>query len=266
MDLFFFLAALAVVSSILFSGLRIVSRSASSLRRALIALPLAFVVVAIGTYRISKSRSFQFFGDSIPRVETAEPIVALTFDDGPTRPYTAPVLNLLRSKGVTATFFLTGAEVTANPVEARAIVAAGHEIGNHSWSHPRMVFMSSKGVKSEIERTDAAIRAAGWSGGIHFRSPHGKRLVTLPLYLQRTNRKNIFFDVEPESDPSIDGDASKIAAHVIDRARPGSIILLHVMYDSREATREALPLIIDGLRKKGLRFVTVSELLARQAG
>ena len=188
-------------------------------------------------------------------------VVALTFDDGP-GPFTCEVLATLAAKDVKATFFLIGADVAAHPDEARRIVAAGHQVGNHSWSHPRLVFKSRAFIASEIERTDRAIRDAGYRGAIAFRAPYGKKLIGLPLYLARHGRPNISWDVEPNSYDDIDRSATKITAHVVERVRPGSIILLHPMYHGRQATRAAIGPIVDSLRARGYALVTVDELLA----
>lgn len=215
-----------------------------------------------GVYKYSNSRTSQMFGEIISRVETDKPLIALTFDDGPTARFTPDVLAMLKERNVTATFFLTGKETEENLPQARAIVEAGHQVGNHSYSHPRMVFMGLSTVADEIERTDAAIRAAGYQGEIDFRPPYGKKLVTLPWYLAQHNRKTITWDIEPESYSELADNADAIANHVIENAQNGSIILLHVMYRSGEATRAAVPKIIDGLRQRGFEFVTVSQLLA----
>lgn len=157
-------------------------------------LPAALAVVfitAIGLWQLSKARSFQLLGDIVARIETSAPRVAITFDDGPTADYTEPVLALLAAHDVRATFFVTGREVEENPDEARAIVDAGHELGNHSWSHPDMTLLGPARIAREIERTDEAIRAAGHQGEIFFRPPFGKKLMTLPWYLSRNGRTTI---------------------------------------------------------------------------
>ena len=229
-------------------------------------LALAFALVALGgaaaLWQLSKSRTFQFFGRIVPRVETSQRLVALTFDDGPTRKQTAEVLRLLGERGVRATFFVTGGELEQNMEAGRDIVAAGHELGNHSYSHERMLLVTPSYVRREVERTDELIRAAGHTGEIHFRPPYGKKLLALPLYLSRHDRKTITWDVEPDSELAPDADAAAVARHVVGRTRPGSIILLHVMYPSRAQTLKAVPPIIEGLEREGFRFVTVSELVA----
>jgi peptidoglycan/xylan/chitin deacetylase (PgdA/CDA1 family) len=142
------------------------------------------------------------------------------------------------------------------------IVEAGHELGNHSLTHKRMVLKPYAFVQREIEETDRLIRAAGYQGDIHFRSPGGKKLIVLPYYLWRTGRRNIFWDVAPEQYAGAPDEPQRLVQQVLEDTRPGSIILLHVMAKGRPATREALPGIIQGLAQQGYRFVTVSELLA----
>jgi peptidoglycan/xylan/chitin deacetylase (PgdA/CDA1 family) len=252
---------LIVAASILWRAIR--GRAAgwrAVLRIALVGL-VVIPLVLVSVWRLIKSREFQFFDGAVRRVEIASPLVALTFDDGPAPGFTEAVLQILRERGVRATFFVTGRELEENPAEGRSIVAEGHELGNHSYSHRRMVLRPYAFVRDEIERTDEPIRAAGYVGPIHFRPPYCARFILLPYYLDATERTTILMDVESESYPEIAADAGRIVAHVLDKARPGSIILLHVMYASRAKTREALPGIIDGLQEQGYRFVTVSELL-----
>jgi peptidoglycan/xylan/chitin deacetylase (PgdA/CDA1 family) len=224
------------------------------------------LVCILGTlhslFEFSKSRTKQMFGELIARSETENPVVALTLDDGPSADFTPEVLAILKAKGVSATFFVSGKEAEENSAQLRAIVEAGHEIGNHSYTHSYMTLMGPGTIAEEIERTDAAIRAAGFEGEIHFRPPYGKKLFSLPWYLSERHRKTIMWDVEPESLPEIDGNAAAITRYVVDHARSGSIIIMHVMYDTRAASRAALPGIIDGLRSRGFRFVTVSELIS----
>jgi peptidoglycan/xylan/chitin deacetylase (PgdA/CDA1 family) len=230
------------------------------LKRFLLVLLVVIAAVA-GVWRLHKSRTFQLVGEIVPRVATRDSVVALTFDDGPVPGHTDSILALLQQAGARATFFVIGSAAAQYPDDVRRLMAAGHEIGNHSYSHQRLVLKSQAFIAAEIERTDSVLRAAGWRGPIHFRSPYGKKLVGLPLYLRRTGRMNISWDVEPETDPDVAGNAERIRAFVEERARPGSIILLHPWGRANAATRAALPGIIAGLQRRGYRFVTVSELL-----
>jgi chitin deacetylase len=225
-------------------------------------LIVAVIAVAAIGFQVSKSRTFQFFGELVPRVNTEQKAVALTFDDGPIPGSTEEILSVLNEGGIKATFFVTGAELEQNPEQGRKLVAAGHELGNHSFSHSRMVLKTPSFVKFEIERTDELIRQAGYQGRIHFRPPFGKKLLVLPYYLSQHSRKSITWDVEPDSFPEVGGNANKIVEYVLANAKPGSIILLHVMYPSRKESLKSVKGIIAGLKNRGYEFKTVSELLA----
>ncbi|GLY38635.1 chitooligosaccharide deacetylase [Amycolatopsis sp. NBRC 101858] len=215
---------------------------------------------AVTLFEVSKSRTFQFFGTLVDRVDTTEQIVALTFDDGPDPAGAHAILDTLRSRQVPATFFLIGRDIAAHPELAHDIAAAGHEIGNHSFSHERMIGVTPGWVADEVEATDALIRAAGYPGEILFRPPNGKKLFALPHYLAEHHRTTITWDVEPDSDGI--PDTATVERTTLDQVRPGSIVVLHGMYASREQTRQAIGPIVDRLKQRGYRFVTVSQLLA----
>ncbi|MFD6454591.1 polysaccharide deacetylase family protein [Nocardia sp. NPDC060220] len=232
-----------------------------SMRRWLVGGVVGIVVVSAvpaGLYVLANSRTYQVAGRLVDRVETDEKVVALTFDDGPTA-RTPDVLRTLGELQVPATFYLVGEDLAAHPEYGAAIVGAGHEIGNHSYSHRRMVLVSGDTVREEIERTDAEIRRAGYPGPISFRPPYGKKLWTLPHYLADHDRTSVTWDVEPDSAGGASREA--IVGDTLAETRPGSIILLHVMYGPESLA--AVPEIVYGLRAQGYRFVTVSELLAR---
>lgn len=222
---------------------------------------MLLVAAAYATLQLGRSRTFQLFGEIVHRVETDRKVVALTFDDGPRTDTVDEILASLAKHGVKATFFVCGAEIENHHAAAKKLVAAGHELGNHSYSHVRMWFKSPSFIASEFERTDTLIRAAGHRGPIHVRAPYCKKLVALPWYFAKHGRIHVTFDVEPESDPGLDADASRLIAHVIDETEPGSIILLHPWYRGRERSRAAIDRIIAGLKEKGLELVTVDELL-----
>jgi peptidoglycan-N-acetylglucosamine deacetylase len=212
-----------------------------------------------GAWRLSGSRTTQLFGELVTSVSVGDSVVALTFDDGPVPLYTDTVLAVLRDEGVRATFFVTGNAVAQNPDIARRILEEGHELGNHSYSHQRMVLMSPSTVREEVEITDSLIRAVGATGPIHFRPPYGKRLVVLPWYLSRRDRATVLWSLEPDSWFSRHTD---MVRHVSENVQPGSIILLHVEIPARAEGRAALPLMIRELKQRGYGFATVSELRA----
>ncbi len=218
------------------------------------------MVLAVGGYFLMNSRSFQLAGRLVDRTDMSDKVVALTLDDGPTA--LAPeVLRILADADVAATFYLNGRDLAARPDLGRAIAAAGHEIGNHTYSHRRMVFVTPRTVAAEVERTDEEISRTGYRGPITFRPPYGKKLWTLPKYLSEHGRTTVTWDVEPDS--ARDANADQIVAETVDAVRPGSIILLHVMHEARAASRAAIPRIVDELRADGYRFITVSDLITR---
>lgn len=260
-----FLLALATLGFGAFALWHTIGRKArshfASAGRLLLCLALSLPIVGFGAYRLCNARSVQLLGQLVNRVETTESVVALTFDDGPAPDATLRILRDLAAEDVRATFFLIGNRIAEHPASAKALVAAGHEIGNHSNSHERMLGLSRERIAHELDRTDQLIRQAGYDGDIHFRSPFGKKLLALPLHLSRTSRINVLWDVEPESDPEVGRDPARIVRHVMQNVRPGSIILLHVMPANRQPSLAAVPEIVRQLRARGYRFVTVSELL-----
>ena len=230
---------------------------------AAIAILVGTVALGVGLRQLARARTVQLFGRLVPRIDTRAPVVALTFDDGPTAGRIDEIIDALAARRIHATFFVNGVELAAMPEAGRRLVAAGHELGNHTYSHARMVFRSPGFIRDEIERTDSLIRASGQPGEIYFRPPFCYKLVGLPWFLARNGRTSVTWDVEPDSYPDVAASAPGIVGHVLERVRPGSIILLHIWHDSRHTSRAAVPMIVEALTLKGFRFVTISELLGR---
>ena len=232
-------------------------------RIAIGSLAAAAVLIALAAliFQISKARCFALAGEAICRVETQEKLVALSFDDGPTPEGVEWATGVLAPRGAHATFFLIGGEVEGREALVRQILAGGHEVGNHSFSHVRMVGRSAAFYDREIARTDALLRKAGAPAPKFFRPPYGKKLVGLPRAIVRHGYRMIMWDVE---DPPGAQTAEDYAQRVVADAQPGSIILMHVMYKSNRIAREALPLVVDGLKARGFRVVTVGELLRHE--
>ncbi|APE37492.1 polysaccharide deacetylase [Nocardia mangyaensis] len=222
---------------------------------------VVMLAVTTGLYALMNSRTYQLAGRLVDRVETNEKLVALTFDDGPTE-RTPEVLRMLADLDVPATFYLVGDDLAEHPEYGAAIAAAGHEIGNHTYSHPRMVLVSGDTVRSEVERTDSEIRRTGYQGAITFRPPYGKKLWALPKYLADHDRTTVTWDVEPDSQGGVTRE--QIVTDTLANTRPGSIILLHVMYGQESAA--AVPGIVTGLRAKGYTFTTFADLVRREHG
>lgn len=232
------------------------------LRWALI-LFLVFIAIGFGLWHISRARCFQLVGDITCRVETREKVVALSFDDGPTPEGVAALLPILRDHDAKATFFLIGQEMQERPGLARQIAGAGHEIANHSYTHGRMMGLFPAAYTDELARTNRLLRAEGATGPILFRPPYGKKLTGLPIAADRAGLRTITWDVEDP--PGSVVDPAAYAAHIMQNVKPGSIVLMHPMYRNGQTARLALPLILNQLRAKGYRIVTVRQLLEIEA-
>ncbi len=211
-------------------------------------------------WHASKAECWQLVGEVTCRVDVEAPVVALSFDDGPTPEGVDAVLPKLAKRNIRATFFLIGDRMEKFPGQAERLRAAGHELGNHSYSHVRMVGRSRAFYADEIARTDRLLRAAGVAKPALFRPPFGKRLFGLPLEVEAAGYRMVTWDVA--DDVAHHGDPRSYAADIVARARPGSIILIHPMYRTNRVERAAVPLVLDGLQRKGFRIVPVGELLA----
>ena len=222
---------------------------------------LAALLVIVSMFlRLIDSTKFQFFGGSIERAATAEKVVALTFDDGPQPGHTPATLKILEQLGVKGTFYLEGQYIERYKQEARAIVAAGHQVGNHSYSHPTMVFKTRPFIRDQIDRTSALIREIGYDGPMTFRPPYGKKFLYLPYYLKKQGVPTVLWDVEPEYYSKEPASTRRTIEYTLSHVRPGSIVVLHAMNDSL-GTKAALKPIVQNLKNQGYSFVTINELL-----
>ncbi|MCD1623644.1 polysaccharide deacetylase family protein [Citromicrobium bathyomarinum] len=223
---------------------------------------VAVLALLVGLNSLSKAPCLQLVGDLTCRVETDDKIVALTFDDGPTPRGVAAVLPILDRYDARATFFLIGEDLKRHPQAARQILAAGHELGNHTYSHQRNVGRSRAFYREELGKTRQLLRAVGSDSDL-FRPPYGRKLVGLPLEVERAGLKTITWDVADRAEEF--PEPADYARDIVERARPGSIILIHPMYRGNATAREALPMNLAQLRDRGYDIVTVSELLNHQS-
>jgi peptidoglycan-N-acetylglucosamine deacetylase len=217
---------------------------------------LLLFLLLFSTYKLMNARTFQLFGGLTNHVETNEKVVALTFDDGPTQ-NVEEILALLDTYDAKATFFLIGNEIEKSPELAREIAKNGHQLGNHTYSHERMIFKSYSFIKKEIEDTNKLIEQAGYTGEIDFRPPNGKKIIGLPYYLKKANMDTILWDIEPDTYYQV---AEKKVNYVKESVKPGSIILMHPMYDQTGEELNAIEGVLKALTEEGYTFVTVNEL------
>jgi len=229
------------------------------IRRGLYVVMGCLLVLALCAAAFRVLTKFQLFGESYRSARTAVKGVALTFDDGPHPTNTRRVLEVLARHDVKATFFMMGMSIEEHPEIARAVIAAGHEAASHSYSHPRMLLRSPSLVRSEIEKTDALLRSLGAEGELLFRSPGGRQFIVLPCVLSRMNKKNILWNLSSRDWKTQDADA--IADRVLEHTAPGSIVLFHDGGGQQDGTIAALDRIIPGLKSRGYRLMTVSQML-----
>jgi peptidoglycan-N-acetylglucosamine deacetylase len=186
------------------------------------------------------------------------PYIAMTFDDGPSPVNTTRLLDILKQRNIKVTFFMIGPNVVAHPEIARRALAEGHEIGNHSWTHPQLSKLSDQGVTEEITKTQEAIKNACGFTPTLLRPPYGAITKRQREWIEQQFGLNvILWTVDPldwkRPGPTV------VTQRILSGARPGAIILSH---DIHQQTIEAMPATLDGLMAKGYKFVTVSQLIA----
>lgn len=186
------------------------------------------------------------------------PYIAMTFDDGPSPETTPRLLDILKQRNIKATFFMIGQNAQANPTIVQRILKEGHEIGNHSWTHPQLSKLSDDRVTEEITKTQTAIKNACGYTPVLLRPPYGAITARQKDWIEKQfGLSVIIWSVDP-FDWKRPG-ASVIEQRILAGARPGAIILSH---DIHKQTVDAMPATLDALAAKGFKFVTVSQLIA----
>ena len=193
--------------------------------------------------------------------------VALTFDDGPSPVYTTQIIALLKKYQAHGTFFVMGCRVEQYPRLVPAVLAAGHEVGNHSFSHPRMTKCNQFSREQELERTQVDLDFQGCPQSERlFRPPYSACDDRLKAYLAHTKRRLVMWSLDSGDWRGLP--ASDIIKNVLTRVRNGSIIIFHDSCENaqtdRHPTVEALRTILPALKAAGYRIVTVSQLLHYQ--
>ncbi len=181
----------------------------------------------------------------------------MTFDDGPSAKLTAKLLDLLAARHIKVTFFVIGENVVQHPELVQRAAREGHEIGNHSWSHPYLAKMSDEGVRQQLQKTDDAIKNAAGTRPTLMRPPYGSLTARQKKWIHdEFGYRIILWDVDPldwkRPGPTV------VCNRIVKETRPGSIVLSH---DIHPGTIEAMPSTLDQLEAKGFKFVTVSELI-----
>ena len=198
---------------------------------------------------------------AVREVRTSARVVALSFDDGPDPRWTPATLAVLARYGAHATFFVVGRHVVEYPELVREELAAGDELGNHTYSHVRLDRLPLDLVRSEVEQGASAIEVVGGRAPALFRPPLGKTTGTVARIVGAQHERLILWSAAVEH--YVDHHSSRVAVRaLLARVHPGSIILAHDGGPpDRDRTLAALPAILEGLRARGYRLVTVSTLL-----
>lgn len=187
-----------------------------------------------------------------------EPWVALTFDDGPSPNTTPQLLDMLKERGVRATFFVLGQRAAQHPELLRRIVEEGHELANHSWNHPQLPKLSLEAAEKQITDTDQAIFDATGQKTVYMRPPYGAMKASLQDHLNKKfGISFIYWTIDPMDwkfrDPKV------VHERIMSQVSPGAIVLAH---DIHASTVAAMPQVLDDLIAKGYRFGTLSQMVA----
>lgn len=185
------------------------------------------------------------------------PYVAMTFDDGPHPTHTPALLDILKARNIRATFYVIGWRVAKYPDIVKRIVDEGHELGNHTWSHPALAGVGQSRMFRELDRTNEAIFNAVRKVPVTMRPPYGSlRTSQAKLIHSERSLLTTMWSVDPE-DWRRPG-SSVVANRIVSRSKNGSIVLTH---DIHSPTIRAMPAALDGLVERGFAFSTVSMLI-----
>lgn len=212
-----------------------------------------------GSPPLSISADRRVSSREVDAAKTSAERVALTFDAGSSAQPVPIILRALAQRGLRCTFFLTGQWIERNPEAARQIAEAGHELGNHSWSHPDFTSLSDEQIREELRRTEEiALRVCGRSTKPLFRPPYGARDERVRSVVAEEGYLTIYWSIDSWDSVKKDITPQYIIDRVTQRIRPGAIVLMHC---GSEATAQALPRLLEALEAKGYEVVTVGELL-----
>lgn len=192
---------------------------------------------------------------SLRRGNPSKRYVYLTFDDGPHPKYTLQILNILKRYNVKATFFVLGKKAEQFPHIIKSIKESGHIIGNHGYSHRPIWILLPKDTREEFDKTDSIISGITGESPRYLRPPWGGVNLGLLEFLRNKSRKIVLWSLDSR-DWQRTIDEKKLAKRVLERIKPGDIILFHDgrWDDISEKTVRVLPQIIEGLRSKGYEF------------
>jgi peptidoglycan/xylan/chitin deacetylase (PgdA/CDA1 family) len=231
----------------------------------LVGLTAAAAAAATAAGYQTMSPTGQWYGRTFAGGQRGTKQIALTFDDGPNGPHTLRLLEVLAKHGVKATFFMIGSYVRQQPEIARAVAQGGHVIGNHTFSHPRLIFKTAVETRAEIIQCRSALQDAVGEHSNLFRPPFGGRRPATLRVVRQLGLQPVMWNVSGEDwkAPTAEAIENEVARQI----RGGDVVLLHDgshrgMGAERTRTVAATEGLIPRLRDQGYEFVTVEEMHA----
>jgi peptidoglycan/xylan/chitin deacetylase (PgdA/CDA1 family) len=229
--------------------------------RALVVIAVTSTLL-IGGWIGANSPRETWLGPIVSHGDRSLPYVAITFDDGPNVSETMRVAHILDAYGAKGTFFTVGKALDARPDISRALVADGHLLGNHSYHHDQWRWLDP--LYPELERTQSAFHRRLGVCPTFYRPPHGQHTPFMSYQIARKHMTMIGWDTSAADWATTNGHT--VARRILSRLRRGSIVVLHDGLDGnltadRSVLSVALPIIMRGLEARGLRAVTLSQLL-----
>ncbi len=231
-------------------------------------------ILLLFAYQYFEQPMSQRFGETVTSGPVNQKVVALTYDDGPNPPYTGAILSVLEKEHVHATFFVVGRAVAADPADIRREMRDGDAIGNHTWDHRHLVVMTRTQIRSSVQRTEDAIYAITRQRTRIMRPPFGARDWPVMQVMRKMHYTVVMWSVPLAKDWEYPP-ATVIASRELKRIRAGSIIVLHdgnrgllckqrrlnPHICDRNRDIEATRIIVQTLRRRGFRFLTIPELI-----
>ncbi len=229
---------------------------------------LAVLLLLVGMVQWHQSEAVSLRGGTNPHitwyVKTTQKAVALTFDDGPWKSSTPKILHILTANHAVATFFVIGQQVLGDPQILRQAIRDKMEIGNHTYSHINLSSHSLFEDVTDLKKANQAIKNATGITPTLLRTPYGTYNGTVLKAAQIAHLHVVMWswteDTRDWSNPGVETIVSRVLSHI----QPGDIVLFHDGGSNRQQTIEALPIILNDLRLRGYRFVTVSQLMKMQ--
>jgi len=227
---------------------------------------LFIIALGVAVFTIFYDQAVLVRRDTVYVGRVSEKVVALTFDDGPSPVWTPQILDVLKKGQVKATFFMLGEHVVKYPEVAKRVAAEGHEIENHTYDHHVLIYYTMEELEKEVKEAEKTIKEVTGQATRYFRPPKAWLTAAEKKKLEEMGYKTVLWTLN--SKDWVTFDDKYIIRYILKRVQPGDIILFHdsggvfkVEGGDRHETVLAVGRLIEGLKERGYRFVTIKELL-----